>query len=463
MKIYTTLLFLIVYSTLTVGQEITGTWNGQLNIKDNSLRLVFKIYKDNGRYSATMDSPDQGAFGIPVSEIDYTNKIVRLKITPISFEYSGVFNGETIKGTLSQGGQNFEIELSRNETNKTEVNRPQTPKKPYPYLEENVEFENKDAHITLAGTLTLPKNKGPHPAVILITGSGAQNRNEEILRHKPFLVIADYLTKNGIAVLRYDDRGTAASTGDFKTATTNDFAQDATWAFRYLASRPEINNSNIGLIGHSEGGIIAPIVSLEESNVAFIVLMAGTGVIGYELLLEQQKDIALANGLPTDVIKKNIALTKNLYEFICSEKTAPTFKDDLRKLLDKLLTESPLPKSLDKTTYIAQQMALINTPWFLNFLSYNPGPTLAKITCPVLAINGSKDLQVNSTTNLNAIKQQLESAENSHVSIIEFEGLNHLFQTCKTGNPTEYGNIKETFSPKALEAILAWIHLQVSN
>jgi len=356
------------------------------------------------------------------------------------------------------------LNLSRKTIKKEIVQRPQEPTKPYPYYSEEVTFQNKKTNTSLSGTLTLPKKEGVFPVVILITGSGPQNRNEEILGHKPFLVISDYLTKKGIAVLRYDDRGTGESTGDFATATSADFATDVESAITYLKTRKEINKNKIGLVGHSEGGLIAPIVASKTNEVSFIVLLAGTGIPGNELLLLQQELIARDKGESEEDIKKSIQTNAKVFEMIVKSNDNSKLKSDLTTLMNETLkkeTNSKIPNGMSKKDFVLAQVNQITSPWMQYFLKFNPATTLEKVTCPVLAINGEKDLQVPPKENLVAIEKALKKGGNKNVTIIEFPNMNHLFQECKTGSLTEYATIEQTFSPIALAEISNWILKQV--
>ena len=286
---------LLISSAIVFGQDITGDWNGSLKVQSMQLRLVFHVTKTDAGYSATMDSPDQGAKGIPMSKATFENSILTIEMAAAQIEYTGKLDStDMVVGTFKQAGQTFPLNLSRKSIEKEVVKRPQEPTKPYPYYSEEINFENTKDKITLAGTLNLPKKEGKFPVVVLITGSGPQNRDEELMGHKPFLVLSDYLTRNGIGVLRFDDRGTFASKGNFAKATTNDFATDVESAVNYLKKRKEIDPKHIGLIGHSEGGIIAPMVAVKSKDVSFIVLMAGTAIPGSELLLLQQEAIGRA-------------------------------------------------------------------------------------------------------------------------------------------------------------------------
>ncbi|HAH58159.1 MAG TPA: alpha/beta hydrolase, partial [Bacteroidales bacterium] len=306
MKTISILIVTLLISHVLTAQDITGQWNGILNVPGIQLRLVFNVSKSDKGYSSTMDSPDQGANDIPVTNTTFENSNIKFEVANLRIEYIGELKGNEIIGTFKQAGQEFPMNLSRKAIEKEVIKRPQEPSKPYNYYSEEVTFQNTKANILLAGTLTLPEKEGNFPVVILITGSGPQNRDEELLGHKPFLVIADYLTKNGIGVLRYDDRGVGQSTGDFKAATTADFATDVESAIEYLKTRKEVNVHKIGLIGHSEGGIIAPMVASASNDVSFIVLLAGTGIRGDKLLLLQQELIAKANGVSETEIEKSI-------------------------------------------------------------------------------------------------------------------------------------------------------------
>lgn len=455
------LIFIATFLSLSIySQNITGQWNGLLKVQGVQLRLVFHVTQTETGYSAIMDSPDQGANGIPVQTTSFENSIVKFELPNLMIAYEGTFEGNAIKGNFKQGGMSFPLDLAREEQEKEVLIRPQEPKEPFPYYSEEVKFKNTKDGIVLAGTLTLPEKEGKFPAVILISGSGPQNRNEELLGHKPFLVLADHLTKNGIAVLRFDDRGTAESEGDFKTATSFDFAQDVEAALLYLRTRKEINKKKIGLIGHSEGGIIAPMLAAKSKQVDFIVLMAGTGISGDKLLLAQQELIGRASGLSEEALAKIKASNKGAFDIISASDNLETIKAELKAYLKQSLKESgasALPNGTTEDEFISRQIDQLTSPWMLNFLKYDPAPILVKVKCPVLALNGSKDLQVPADLNLTAIEQALKKGKNKRFEIKELPNLNHLFQECETGAPSEYAKIEQTISPSALSAISDWI------
>jgi pimeloyl-ACP methyl ester carboxylesterase len=445
------------------GQAISGQWNGALKIGGSELRLVFHINQTENGYSATMDSPDQGAKGIPVTSVSFENNVLKIAATNLGLSYEGVLENErTIKGSFKQGGYTSPLDLSKGEMEIKAV-RPQEPLPPYPYHEEEVVFENTGAGISLSGTLTLPQKEGHFPAVVLITGSGAQNRNEELFDHKPFLVISDYLTRNGIAVLRFDDRGVGASTGNFRTATTYDFSTDVEAGVKYLQTRKEINRQKIGLIGHSEGGIIAPMLAARSKDISFIVLLAGTGIPGDQLLLLQQELSAKASGMSEQAWQSLSAVNRKAFDLIIQSTDTARLKSDLTSYLKQVLKGTPdvKPKSQSEEDFIRLQITLYINPWMQYFLKYNPAVALEKVKCPVLAINGEKDLQVPAKINLEAIQKALVKGGNKKVTVKEIPGLNHLFQECQTGLPTEYATIEQTFSPIALEEVLKWIHTTV--
>jgi fermentation-respiration switch protein FrsA (DUF1100 family) len=461
--------FLIIFGSISTifGQDITGTWNGVLKVQGMQLSLVFHINKTDKGFSSTMDSPDQKAFGMPVTTTNFENSKLIIAIANPRIEYEGVLGADgNIIGNFKQSGQSFPMNLSKGKVEKEIIKRPQEPKKPYSYYTEDVVFENKVANINLAGTLTLPTKDGIFPAVILISGSGAQNRDEELLGHKPFLVIADYLTKNGIAVLRFDDRGTAMSKGNYTTATTLDFALDVEAAVQYLLTRKEIDQKKIGLIGHSEGGIIAPIVAAKSKKVSFIILLAGTGIPGDELLLLQQELIGKASGISDEDLKKTKSSNSEVFEMVKKAKNSDQLNVDITEYITKSLksdSKAKIPDGITESEYIAMQMSQITSPWMQFFIKYNPALVLEKVKCPVLALNGDKDMQVPSKVNLDAINKALVKGGNKKVTIKELPNLNHLFQECKTGAPQEYSEIEQTFSPLALTEILNWIQIQTKK
>lgn len=442
--------------------DIAGTWQGTLDLTVAKLRLVLEFKKkEGGGFTGTMDSPDQGAFDIPIDEVTVEEKTVKFTLKMLGGSYEGKLSndGKQIDGKWKQGGLSLALVLKPGEK-VAPPKRPQEPKPPFPYRAEEVSFENKEAGIKIAGTLTLPKEGGPFAAVLLITGSGPQDRNEEIMGHKPFLLWADYLTRRGIAVLRVDDRGVGGTGGKPGEATIEDHAGDALAGVAYLKSRSDINPKKIGLMGHSEGGLVAPAAAIQSSDVAFIVLLAGTGVNGEQILYSQGKLIAKAAGASDEAASQNEAMQKKIFAIVKETEDPATAALKLAALVVELtasLTEEQ-KKAVEASAGLAeQQMKMVLTPWFRHFLTYDPKPVLEKVKCPVLAICGEKDLQVDPKLNLPPIEAALKTAGNSDVMIKELPGLNHLFQASKTGAISEYQQNEETINPAALEVVGEWL------
>jgi pimeloyl-ACP methyl ester carboxylesterase len=461
--------FIVVFGAISTvfSQDISGTWNGILKVQGMQLSLVFHIDKTENGFSSTMDSPDQKAFGIPVTTTSFENSKLKITVANARIEYDGILESDgNINGTFKQSGQTFPMNLSKGKVEKEIIKRPQEPQKPYSYYTEDVVFENKLANFNLAGTLSLPTKEGLFPAVILISGSGAQNRDEELLGHKPFLVISDYLTKNGIAVLRFDDRGTAMSKGDFKTATTLDFATDVDAAVQFFLSRKEIDKRKIGLIGHSEGGMIAPIVASKSKNISFIILLAGTGIPGDELLLLQQELIGRVSGISENDLIKIKSTNTEIFDIVKKATNPNQMIKDITDHITKSIKsdpESKIPDGISESDFIKMQVSQLASPWMQFFIKYNPALTLENVKCPVLALNGDKDLQVPSKENLEAINNALSKGGNKKYITKQMPNLNHLFQECKTGSPQEYSEIEQTISPLALTEILNWIQIQTKK
>lgn len=458
------LIYIVLLSAMVSAQDVRldGMWQGVLDVGAAKLRIVFHFKTaDDGVITTTMDSPDQGANGIPTTKTTFENNKLRVELKALAAEFNGTYDPKDgiIFGNWSQGGMDFPLMISRIDKVK-EPKRPQTPQPPFPYIQEDVTFENPDAGITLAGTLTIPGGKGPFPAVILVTGSGGQDRDETLLGHKPFWIIADYLSRNGIAVLRYDDRGIAKSGGNHSAATSLDFATDAESALRYLESRKEVNKNKTGLVGHSEGGLIGAIVGARSEELDFLVTLAGPGLTGADIILLQSELIARADGTPEEDIQKNLSLTKKLFSAAVGAKDTTEAETKLRNAFDEhlaSLSEDEKNKPENSETMIQQQIRILKSDWFRFFLVYNPADDFGKITKPVLALNGELDLQVPPKENLSAIEAALKKAGNKNFTVMEFKGLNHLFQTAKTGAPSEYSTIEETFSPDVLKVMGEWI------
>lgn len=431
---------------------LTGSWRGNLSFGGVNLPLVFNFSEStSGVTQCTMDSPNQGATGIPVSVALCTADSVALDCKVIGASYNGKIAGGTITGTFRQRGMSFPLTLKGE--NPLEVRRPQTPRAPFPYESTDTTFTAPDGTV-LAGTLTMPMTAESRkiPAVVFISGSGPQNRDEELFEHRPFAVIADYLARNGIASLRYDDRGTAKSGGDFRTATTYTFKDDARAAVNFLCTVPAIGK--VGVIGHSEGGTIAFLLGADKVP-DFIVSLAGMAIPGKETILDQNRRSLAKSGMSESDIRGSLTLLSLLFDEMAHQARRdgqPTPVD-----IDSLVRKS---KILPPATVLASMKASqkTRTPWLDVFLGLDPTPDLAKIECPVLAINGDKDTQVDATANLAAIKKHCKKAEPRLMP-----SLNHLMQHAQTGEVAEYSEIRETISPDVLALILSFIKDQTLN
>ena len=441
--------------------SLAGIWEGILDVGALQLRLVITLEGgEDGVLGGHMVSPDQGPEEVPVTRVDYLQeRTVRISVGAlgVSFEVALSDEGDEFAGKFRQGAGVFDITLEK--TDKvTEVNRPQEPKPPFPYKEEEVSYVNEAAAVTFAGTLTLPEGDGPFPAALLITGSGRQDRDEALFGHRPFYVIADHLTRRGIAVLRVDDRGKGGSTrgDDLDGVTTLDFVGDALCGVAYLKSRSEIAGDRIGLIGHSEGGVIAPLAAVRSDDVAFIIMLAGTGIRGDRLLQMQAELIGKASGTDGEELETDLDLQKRLFAVLLDGNLND---EDLRSRMEALIRKSPtLSEGEQGEGEIEAAIDQLTSPWIRWFLRYDPAPTLEKVRCPVLALNGTLDLQVPCRENLEAIDAALERGKNGDFTTTELILLNHLFQHAETGAPSEYGKIEETFAPEALELMAKWIN-----
>jgi uncharacterized protein len=442
------LLFWLQNNAQLNSKTIVGNWLGTLKTPGGELELIFKIKYSGDGISVQMDVPAQMAKDLPASGATIKGDSLLIEYTALRANYRGkmVADDNFFEGRWHQAGTAFPLKLKRVERLPPSLTHSQEPKKPFDYNEEEIVFTNTKDKVNLAGTLTFPKNPQKCTAVILISGSGPQDRDESLLGHKPFLVLADYLTKNGLAVLRFDDRSVGKSTGDFSTATSFDFSRDVEAAITYLKTRKEINKKGIGLLGHSEGGLIAPMLAAKTKDVAFIVLMAAPGIKGAELLALQSAAIAKASGIPADKIEQDGILNNKIYQLALKPEASASDS------IITLLKSAGLPLESAKT-----QAKKLQSPWFRYFLAADPANYLSRTHCPVLAINGKKDVQVPVNENLYAIEKNLKLAGNVNYKIIAYDKLNHLFQTCETGLPDEYAKIDETIAPYVLEEVSAWI------
>lgn len=470
---YFGILLAVLLWPLVVLAQPTATdavsWSGAVELP-GGMKLEFSVAlrTDEG----TITIPAQGVKDLPLSDVKTSASELRFSIKAAGavWEMKVSDDGQTATGVLKQGGE-FKTTLRRlapGESASKTLKRPQEPVPPLPYVAEDVTFESKPGVVTLSGTLTKPKGDGPFACVVLVSGSGPQDRDENLLGHKPFLVLADHLTRQGIAVLRYDDRGVAKSTGDFSSATSDDFADDAESAVEFLRTRRDVDPNKIGIVGHSEGGLIAPIVAARSKHVAFIVLLAGTGMSGAELLPIQGKLISIAAGVDAATAESQAAESAKILRMVVAGSTRDEVRSAIHAAATRQLKAAPDTKSLGddeidaKANEIAtSQVRELFGPWFKRFLVMDPRENLKKVTCPVLAICGELDLQVPPKDNLPLIEKALKEAGNTDITIQELPGLNHLFQTTKTGSPSEYSQIEETFAPAALETVSRWIRSRV--
>lgn len=450
MKKIILIIFIGITSNL-VAQSLTGYWQGTLNL-GIELKIGFKITGHAPDFIATTDSPDQGVFNMESSVENRTDSFI-IHINSIQAHYKGEINWKdsTVSGNWIQAGMPFALNLKKTNS-PPQLRRPQTPKEPYTYEVREVQFRNLKNTLTLSGTLTLPKDQKPKATVVMISGSGPQDRDETILEHKPFLVIADYFTRNGIAVLRYDDHGTGKSEGDFETASMYDFIDDVKGAVKYLKTIPEIDSTKIGLLGHSEGGMIGLVIAAENPQISFFISMAGPGVKSSELMVQQAIDIYRINGIQDEKMLNNYrTYLDGLYAILQKKSSTEKMKNDIEKHIrtyDKKM--ETLEKQIFKvdTSQIDELTEYLTGNWFLNFIQFNPAPYIQKINCPVMALWGEKDLQVAAIPNFEGYTKNLNRNDKSLLK--KYPDLNHLFQHSETGNIREYGKIEETISEEVL-------------
>lgn len=467
----------ICFSGQLIAQDVTGSWMGAISVNGVKLHIVFNIKKvTDTSFSSTFDSPDQKAFGIACSSTYVKKDSLIIGMAIIKGAYKGVFAGkDSIDGTFSQGPAKFLLGLKRiNDAQKASLSaekvRPQTPKQPYGYHSEEVEYDNADKSLHYGATFTRPDGEGKYPAVIIISGSGKQDRNGTMMGHQPYWVLADYLTKNGIAVLRVDDRGAGKSSPgtDIKNKTSVDFSYDVEASLNYLETRPDVDKKHLGLIGHSEGGMIAPMVAARRKDVAFIVLWGSPGVSGAQILTEQSAQALKEKGMDS----VSVAAYKKLHFSILSLFAMSATQADLDQQIPPVVEawkKGQTQKTLNALNIPNTTMAdilktydgMFSSGWLRFFISYDPATALSKVKCPVLAVTGGKDMQVNAAENLGRIKEVLTKSGNKDFEVKTIPGLNHLFQTANTGDVSEYDQITETMSPVAMNIICSWIKILV--
>jgi pimeloyl-ACP methyl ester carboxylesterase len=464
-KRFSTAIFLalsavVIFTSGCERENIEGIWQGTLKYPGLELRIAFRFsVMPDGRLQASMMRPDESEIEIPVSRIVLEGSNLQLEVASVNGSFQGRFQVKEgiIQGQWKQGPRSQPLILKRvSEIVKSA--RPQTPVPPYPYNEEDVTFVNREANIELAGTLTWPREEHPCPAVILIPGVGAHDRDYFILGHRPFLVLSDYLTRRGVAVLRFDERGVGASKGDRSQATSEDYARDVMAGIDLLKARKEINPRLIGLIGHSEGGTIASLAAARSTDVAYMVMMGSPGLPGVEYNYQYEESMGRALGLSEDAIAAKRAFQERVLNVVLHEKDYDIAEEKLRRIYQEF---DPRISDMQEKTAVKRLLS----PWFRFSVTHDPGATLRVVRCPVLAITGEKDVHVPPDGNMEAIRHALETGGNRDYTVEELPDLNHFFQTAETGAPLEYGKIEETISPIVLELVGVWIleHTKLNN
>ncbi|MFK7886344.1 MAG: alpha/beta hydrolase family protein [Gammaproteobacteria bacterium] len=431
---------------------ITGVWEGKLNA-GVQLRLVLHVAERDGVLTASVDSPDQGAKGIPVNRFEFDADKLSFAITPIRATYRATLDGDNLSGVWRQGGAELPLNLERVIT-PTALARPQTPQPPYPYSNTSMAFDSADGVTNLAGTLSMPAGDGPFRAVILLSGSGPQDRDSTLFEHKPFLVLADYLTRHGFAVLRFDDRGVGASRGDRTMATMDDFVQDAQGAVNTLWRHDNI--SSVGLLGHSEGAMVADIVANDSAQVEFLIRLAGPAVDSPALLDAQSRAIFRAAGGAPEHLNKLSEMNRHVYALAASDRDTATLGADALDYMQQATQTMTVEQRamLGMNDNLEAKAQALTSPWFRDFMRRDAGTVLARLKPPVLALFGGKDMQVLANQNAPAAKSKLRHPL-SEVKV--YPNLNHLFQTATTGAPAEYGQIEQTLAPKVLADLVTWL------
>jgi len=472
------LLSIAIFFTSTASQAqtaapLTGAWAGNIM----GIKLIFHFTTAaSGQLEGTLDSPQQGDFGHPFSSIVQGKDSITCLIKTPEVRYVGILTGDsTFSGNWYQGGRTFPLTLHRLGAAETKAlatpARPQTPHPPFPYHSDSVEYDNADKTVHLAATLTYPEKGGPFPAAILITGSGIQDRDETIFGHHPFAVIADYLTRRGYAVLRVDDRTAGLSTGDIKYATSADFAKDVETSFNWLRKQKYIDPKKIGLIGHSEGAAIAPMVAAENKDIAFIISLAGPAN-GYSTMMYQAISPLQRSHANEQVIAFELAKEKMLLDNMKTAADSAAFMQGMDKDYRAYYTSIPdslrpqynfVPRPENYLHALAPAAWSIVTPWWKFLINYQVATWYPKVHCPVLLLGGDKDFQVSNATDITVIASILKAHHNTNVETHLMPGLNHLFQHCKTCLLQEYGALEETFSPEVLSIMADWLDKNIRS
>ncbi|MFZ4057326.1 MAG: alpha/beta hydrolase family protein [Ferruginibacter sp.] len=461
-------------------QNIIGNWKGSLTINGGQFPIIFHIDKDSvGKYKASFDSPKQMSYNLACNEVFFQNDSIHIDIKLIRANYAGIYykSTATFVGNWNQSNMSMPLTFVKisDTPSVTVIRRPQTPKLPYAYRSNDYIYYNSDSSIRFGATLTLPDSlkfptqKG-YPSVILISGSGQHDRDGMMFQHKPFAIIADYLTQRGIAVLRVDDRGKGKTTGNFSKSTTADFAIDVEAGIRFLQQQPGIDTTKIGLLGHSEGGIIAPMVASKRNDIAFLVLLAAPAVSIPELMSKQNRDILISTGRTVKEAESYQDLYKEIIKVLVSESDTAIIRkrtvlafNQWQKTVDSntVILLTAVTDKISKHNFLTQFIQLNQQIWYNYFFRINPSLYLKNVHCPVLALNGDKDIQVDATSNLAAIKQYIKASKKQVVETIALPQLNHLFQKCTTCTTDEYNELEESFNEGALKIISDWINKEI--
>jgi uncharacterized protein len=439
-------------------QNLEGKWVGELDVMNQKLKMILTLDKTGDEWEGKLDIPQQGAIGLKASKTLFDGLMLFFEINQFNIAYEGVVAGDIINGTFQQNGIKIPLDFKKSNEESLGLKRPQHPKAPFPYIQEEVSFLNNETNLFLHGTLTKPSSDGIFPTVVLVGGSGPSDRNNQVLGHEPFLVLADHLTKNGIMVLRFDERGVGKSEGDFKSATYSDLVKDVHAALEYLNQHPNSNKEKVGVIGHSEGGMIAYQISSESQIPTFLVSLAGPVVPIVDLMAKQTEDVYRSAGMPKDFVEKQVKLNTSVYHLF---KTSQN-ENEISLGLNGIITEFLEGEGLSGTILTKQKEDLIKAyssavnPWFLEFIKLNPELVISKIKIPIFAAFGGKDTQVNASQNGNRLVA-LMADQPSLLTLKIYPELNHLFQTASTGSVNEYAQIEETFNVQVLEDIVQFI------
>lgn len=443
------LLAALLSGLMSVAQSLSGSWSGSIDVGTAKLPLVFHISDAPAGLTATMDSPAQGAKGIPVDSVSCEGMTVRMAIVKLGVTIEGMWRGDTMTTVFRQSGLELPLVLTRGA--EAEVRRPQEPQPPYPYVCEEVSFPSAAVGLEMHGTLTIPEGEGPFAAVVLVTGSGTQNRDEELMGHKPFKVIADFLTRRGIAVLRYDDREWGRG---YAGATTADYASDALNAAAFLRRDSRMDPARVGIVGHSEGGTIAFMCAARCDSIAFVVSVAGMTIPGRECIVWQNGESLRRAGIPQQTVERYCDVIDSVFKRT-AEAGRELSAEEAAQAVEEAVTAAGATDMPQAIRANLVKSATGATAWFRFFVGYDPSADISRVKCDVLAMNGTRDRQVDAEANLGVLERCKELE--GHLTVRRYEGLNHLFQHCGTGLPDEYYNIEETFSEEALADMADWI------